>query len=418
MGPLLNRLGIATYRHAMMLDLNELEKLTGIGKTKFKCLRDIRAEAFERALRAGATLIHLPPVAPTLTEWIEQSPWADWTPAQALGWLPTRVTGVIERFNLQTLAQLARWHANVKIDEVANYGGLVHRKVRQKLEALRDVGHEQLVFAGPQPQSIQALADRYLRTLKTERMRDVFKLRYIEGQTLEWIAERFGVTHERVRQIQANALRDDRPAWGPKAHALLKAGIARLKLRGGVARTAEVMAALAEPSSWAVHLALDLADLNEVLQIDVLPGISTTLSRDDFDALQRSLRAEVESGLKANLLRTVVEAAFAHHDLRLSPADVPVIAKSLLNVVMEGDRAWPQRRSTRAAYLGALRDAGGPTSAAELAEAVNTRAPALEATPRNVASTLRKTEQALHVGSGLWLHAAHCAKKFAQNVPK
>ena len=40
-----------------------------------------------------------------------------------------------------------------------------------------------------------------------EKMRRVLELRYLEGMTLEQVGEMMGVTRERVRQIEAKALR-------------------------------------------------------------------------------------------------------------------------------------------------------------------------------------------------------------------
>jgi DNA-directed RNA polymerase sigma subunit (sigma70/sigma32) len=40
-----------------------------------------------------------------------------------------------------------------------------------------------------------------------EKMRKIIELRYLEGMTLEQVGEILGVTRERVRQIEAKALR-------------------------------------------------------------------------------------------------------------------------------------------------------------------------------------------------------------------
>lgn len=40
-----------------------------------------------------------------------------------------------------------------------------------------------------------------------ERMRKVLELRYLEGMTLEQVANLMGVTRERVRQIESKAIR-------------------------------------------------------------------------------------------------------------------------------------------------------------------------------------------------------------------
>ena len=46
-----------------------------------------------------------------------------------------------------------------------------------------------------------------IRMTAKERMRKVLELRYLEGMTLQQVAEIMGVTRERVRQIEAKAIR-------------------------------------------------------------------------------------------------------------------------------------------------------------------------------------------------------------------
>jgi RNA polymerase primary sigma factor len=46
-----------------------------------------------------------------------------------------------------------------------------------------------------------------IRMTAPERMRKVLELRYLEGMTLQQVAEIMGVTRERVRQIEAKAIR-------------------------------------------------------------------------------------------------------------------------------------------------------------------------------------------------------------------
>lgn len=400
MGPLLERLGIQTWRDAMAVDLVALEGLPGIGRTKLKRLHELQVEARERALVAGDAS----PAQPTLFEWIEQSPWADWEPQLALGRLGARVLSVIERFELTTVAHLARWHTDVVVIDVPNYGRGAHRKLEKRLEALKAHGQAHLVFQGPVPTSIQELAERYLAVLSTDRKQKVFALRYIDGLTLEGVGEHFDLTRERVRQILKTEIARDLPAWSPCVQELVEPAIERVERGGGIAATTDVMGLLAGPKPWALRLALDLSAMQDALLIDVLPGVTTTLSGDDFRALRKGLRADVEAGLEAGFARSVVEDAFAWYELRVPDDELPRIAKAMLNVVIEGDRAWPDRRSTLAAYVGALHAAGGPTSAADIAAMIDEREPEIEPSPHSVVVALRRADQVFNVGSGLWVH--------------
>lgn len=59
---------------------------------------------------------------------------------------------------------------------------------------------EQLKGWSPDGVTVHKLTQR-------ERMRRVLELRYLEGMTLEQVGDIMGVTRERVRQIEAKALR-------------------------------------------------------------------------------------------------------------------------------------------------------------------------------------------------------------------
>lgn len=74
------------------------------------------------------------------------------------------------------------------------------------------IEHQTSMFVLPDPEhqivqnEIHDLIDRTLKTL-TKREEQVLKLRFEDDQTLEQVAQVFGVTRERIRQVEAKALR-------------------------------------------------------------------------------------------------------------------------------------------------------------------------------------------------------------------
>lgn len=407
MGPLLRRLKVRTWRDALTLDLDALDGARGIGRTKLKRLHALVAEARKRGhFDAVVEPRPLTEAEVPLDQWIAESPWARWDPREALGRLGSRVLSVIERFELSTVAQLAAWHATAHHQDIPNYGRGAHRKLGQRLARLRDEGYEALVFDGPRPRTVQAFAEAWLSHLGAERdrARKVLAHRYVDGWTLEQTGEAIGCTRERIRQIAKREIERDQAAWGPVAQGLLEHAISAVDALGGIALTHRVLALLDAPEPWAVQLAMDLAADETKIILDILPGISTTLDRSEFSELRRSLRADVEARLESNYSIDGVLAALADSEIEVPTDDLVELAGGLLFISIDGERAWPNRQSTRAVYLGALLDAGEAISAAEVAQLATERAPDLEATARNAIVAFRQARQVLSAGKALWIH--------------
>jgi len=65
---------------------------------------------------------------------------------------------------------------------------------------------------------VRAVRDRYCTGLWTDREEEVLRLRLEDHWTFSQVADKFGVTRERIRQIEAKALRKLRSA-NAEAHA-------------------------------------------------------------------------------------------------------------------------------------------------------------------------------------------------------
>ncbi|MCA9528133.1 MAG: hypothetical protein KC549_17725 [Myxococcales bacterium] len=388
MGPLLQRLGILVYADLLDLDLSALSDRRGVGRKKLTRLRLLHDEATRRA--AG------PP------EPVVSSPWEGWHPLEALGRLPSRARNIVTLAGLDSVGALRIWLDQTPFQAVANYGRATRRHLVDLLAQLDEVGPDTLVFGGTTPRSIAELGERYLQRLEP-RKRSIFEARVVQGLSLEEVGVREGVTRERIRQLVEMELDQDRRSWAPRVRELFEPALAALDRRGGVALTQTVLDALGGPPNWAIDLAVDLEPV--AIEFEVWPGLTTSLEREQFLDLRRTLRLEVEAALEGSMSVSVVRRALIEAGLRTPDDELPLLAEHLLGVTVDGEDAYLSRRGTQAVYLTALRDAGGPISAEEVAHRVDQSEPELEANARKAIVFFQRSPLALSYDHGLWVHA-------------
>ncbi|MHB1327918.1 MAG: sigma factor-like helix-turn-helix DNA-binding protein [Gemmatimonadales bacterium] len=327
-------------------------------------------------------------------------PYDEWTVTSVISLLPRRMLNLIGELDFPTVGALKEWHRIVDPADVRGYGRRLHEELGTALNRLEAEGYEALAFQGASPKSIEELAKRYLAQLKP-RERRLLELRYVHGLNLEPIGKQEGVTRERVRQIIERELSAARPSWGVRARELLEPAIVALDDRGGIALVETVLDQLAAPPAWAVAFACVLADTDIIL--DVTPGIATTLTKDEFLAIRRDLRREL-AVLPDPIPVRAVQDVLSASGMSIPARELPSLADSLLAMTIDGDMAYPNRRSVQYLFLEVLREAGGPISAEDVARRVNELDPLLAATKVHAVVHFSRVHHVFNHSHGKWIH--------------
>jgi hypothetical protein len=401
LGPLLRTLRVSTYRDLLGVQLESVHEMRGVGRQKTKALERLLVEAKRRAAAA--------PASPSPVEGASTAIAAPcfnydaWSPTSVFRRLPKRVTNILADNRIESIAALKAWHRSADRHQVDNYGPGTHALLRDLLRRLEQEGHEALVFGGPTPTSVAQLAQQFLEQL-TPAARDIFTLRFIHNQTLEQIGQQKNVTRERIRQIIERELADAGPSWGPRGRELLDPALQMLEARGGIALTATVLKSLREPPLWALEFTTQLAGVE--LATDTPPGIATIFPREEFDRLRRDLRQQL-AVTRGPLLARAVRDALTETGLTFPDSELPGISDAMFGITIDGDSAYPNRRSVQYLYLKVLREAGGPMSAEEVAQRVNEIDPSIAATKRNAVAHFQRAEHVFSHSHGKWIHENH-----------
>jgi len=399
-GPLLRSLGVHTYRDLLGVSLDDLRSINGVGPRKIRMIEDLIQEAHRRSATE-----QIPPsgpsgsaVAPAKLRFDYDS----WIPSVVLGRLPARIQRVILENDLRTIRALKEWHRRVDVRTERNFGRGSHTRLGELLHHLETEGHECLVFGGPIPGTVAEFAHRYLHHPETTD-RELLELRLIQGWTLERIAQPRGVTRERIRQIIETDISDAQPSWGSRARTLIEPAMALLEQNGGIALTSRIRDALGNPPAWAIELTCLLA--GTALSLDIIDGISTSLPTEEFGEIRREIRRSLGEApqLSAGAVRGSVENA----GLSVPSEDLPEVSDRMFGIRIEGEDAFPGRRSVQYLYLKALRDAGGPVSAEEVARRVNDLDPSVAATKHNAVVHFSRVSDVFNHSPNRWIHKDH-----------
>jgi hypothetical protein len=399
-GPLLRSLGAFTYRDLLSISLDSLRGRSGVGSGKLKRIEDLMQEARRRAESPDT-----PSDKPFGDIAAQPSPRFDYdssNPLVVLGRLPARIRSIIQEHDLRTIKTLKEWYRRVDLGGLMNFGRKSHTTLGKALEQLETSGHESMVFGGPTPCTVAGFAQRYLDHPETTD-RELLELRLIQGWTLERIGQTREVTRERIRQIFETDIADARPSWGPSAEALMEPAVLLLEKGGGIALSSRLTDALGTPPVWAIELTRLLAGID--LSFNIIDGISTSLPGEEFHAIRQEVRrilADVQP-LSASVVREVI----ANVGFTIPAEDLPEVADRMFGIGIDGEDAFPGRRSVQHLYLKALREAGGPVSAEEVARRVNALDPSISATKRNAVAHFSRVDEAYNHSTNRWIHADH-----------
>lgn len=129
----------------------------------------------------------------------------------------------------------------------------------------------------------------YVISLLTEREQTILKARYINGETLEEVGKTFGVTRDRIRQIQAKALRKLRHPSRRKYYIKGKSVVeAEIKLLEELHEIEKQNYLNAIKEKWEQQQE-ERKELHEELKIDVSGEIETLdLSLRSYNCLKRA----------------------------------------------------------------------------------------------------------------------------------
>jgi hypothetical protein len=406
LGPLLRTLGVQTYRDLLTIDASKLPDRPGVGRTKAKVVGELIVEARNRAVAAGILQPSQEVTEATATEGPAPSKaYDDWSPYEALGALTRRAVNILVDCGIETVGQLRSWYRGAKLSRIRNYGRGTHAHLGELLRRLDEEGHEAIVFNGTTPQTVQELGERFLGSLEGEE-REVVKLRLVDGLTLEAVGAMFQVTRERIRQMQEVVFSRHRPSWSTRVRQLLEPAMAALAEGGGVILTNRLIALLGSPRVWTVQLALEIAELE--VNIDVIPGITSSLPRPEFDRLRRELRERLADGIEP-LNAHRVHGTFGQLGFSFPAEDLGPMSDAMAGVIIDGEAAFPSRRSIQYLYLKAAMEARGPVSAEEIARRVNELDPSIAATKRSVVAQFRRAGQVLSHSHNRWIHRDNLA---------
>ncbi len=399
LGPLFRRLGVRTYQDALALELDRAEGLSGVGNVKMREL--YRLVAMAQHMMPGAP--DDDPAQPNREA--EVWPQDKLDPRKLLGRIGGRAGNVMAANDLTTIGKLRRWVFSVDVASVPKYGRTTHAKLVKKLDQLRRDGYESLVFAGPAPNTIQDLAERYLAHLK-DRAERVVRGRYQGEMTLQELGDAHDLTRERARQIIETELRLDRESWGDHLRELLEPATALIERCGGVVPLSSVMQALGGPESWALRLSLELEG-SDLIQVDRKRQLATLLEPDAFAELESHVRSDCDAYLETHIGFDGIYAILEEHGLTPDATDARILAENWLLLQVDGDQVTRRRTSSLGLYLRALHDLEGPVTVNQVVARVNELEPDTGVLARNVVVGFGRTKQVLSHGHGTWIHVDH-----------
>lgn len=340
---------------------------------------------------------------------LRPSRYDDWNVLAALGRIGGKLVKILEREGISTIAELRRWLNEVDVATVPAFGKASYSRLKSFLATLEAEGHEGLVFGGSTPTSISGLMQRFLAQLKDDE-RVVFEFRYIKGLTLEEVADHlhqeYGkrrLTRERIRQILNRSLEAFRPSWESRIHELLQPIAEEFAEQGGIVLTPTILARGGGIALWHLQLACDIADVPWLFEI--IPGLSTSLSREFFHDLRKTLRSELDAALADSMQVSAVRDVLQEYGLHIPTENLGDFTQLLFNITIDGDTAYLNRRIIQHLYLSELLAAGRPISANELARMVAKKYGLETVSPRNAVAHIRRQGQAYSYGPGLWIHA-------------
>ena len=279
----LEKLGIRTIDDLLSLHPDEFRKLRGVGRKNLKILVDLQAEARRYAgiekeetrdeiLRAITTT----PTDDVLLEELEYA-------------IASRILRRAAKKGIYTLGELRRVYLS---GELLKWYGVGEQSV-QNLGAFLQVALEEGISAVPTalnededlPATIAEFSD-HLMEYCDERTQRILRGRLEEGVTLQALGDEFGLSRERIRQIEAKAIADLQERFGSFSSALCADLIKALNQSRGLLYLEE-MKIEAGNSPGAVLLCLLVAGAEDS---QIWRGFVTNLKTDEREELLQELK--------------------------------------------------------------------------------------------------------------------------------
>ncbi len=324
---------------------------------------------------------------------------------ERLGRFSGRASAVLSRTGVRTVSQLVDWLEGGDSSREQNFGRTSREELVARLFQLLNVGPERLLFGQDAiPSNGAELCTAYVGTLKSEEVKYVFRRYYFERVTLEKIGQARGVTRERIRQIIQVTLSADRAAWSDVANSVLHSTLQLLESGAGLAPLGTCLELAGCSSIGELELAVDLAGVRMSFPADGKLQVATLLTSEDLANLRADIRQELEEAIAAGARYNRIAAILQTWGLRLPDLAAKTLLQSFWGIEASGDSVHSSRRRVQSLYVEALRAAGRPLTAEEVAERLAQTDPDMNATKRNAATNLRRSELVFKADHGTWIH--------------